>query len=289
MSMRVLSLLSIMALTSWFASRVEAQADVKKSGGASSPAASGTHPEVAGPLDHLKERIEAICANKSLSYQRLLHDASHVVRDAALDQPWDKVEAALDRQQVRQLSKWAKQHTRHYEYLVDRNAWIAGDGTAHSLYLTFMVDARKPQIVPIARPGQVMVAAAGLRAEPNRSYEAVLKSKTYPERSVVHVGLRLPEVAGAARAYSIVKRIEVTYDFIRDRWAENVEQGFFLDVTLGTSVLDDREGNQKSFSAPSGLDSPQSWKGEPIDKAFEPHDTIGDFRSWGGMRWKSTK
>jgi hypothetical protein len=283
-SMRLLSLITIVVVVPSLA--VPAQVAGKKNvptGEGPQPAATSVE---AGSLAHLAERLQALCSDKSLSYQKLLRDASHLVRDAALDRPWSEVEAALGRQGLRQMSKWSKQYTKHYEYLVNKTAWIAGDGTAHSLYLQFMV--RRPDEVPTAKPGCVMVAAAGLLAEPNRPYEKVLASGAYPRGSVVFVGLRLPEVVETARNYPIVKKIEVTYDLIWDRWAESVQQGFDLRITFGRSALNDREGNAPSFTVPSGLDATQDRSGRPLDKQFKPEDTIGEFRYWGGIKWKRT-
>jgi Skp family chaperone for outer membrane proteins len=285
--MRSLNLLSFVAMTSLFAAPAHAQIDgIKGVGTRKLAAESGKPSAVADRLDRLKERVLALCADKSLSYHKLLHDASHVVREAALDQRWDSVQAALENQHMPKIFHRRNEHTTRYEYLVDRNAWIDGEGTAHSLYLAFTVDNRDLASVPLAKTGHVMVAAAGLLAEPNRPYESVLISKAYPEGSVVFVGLRLPKLASAARTYPIVKRIEVTYDFIRDRWLDNVEQGFQFDVTLGTSALDDRKGKRAYFTVTSGLDGPQDWDGKPLDQAFKPQDTIGKFRSWGGSEWR---
>ncbi len=68
-----------------------------------------------------------------------------------------------------------------------------------------------------------------------------------------------------AQTYPILKKIEVTYDFIMDRWSESVPQGFNLRLTFGDNANDDRRGKRIYFTATSGLDMLQDWKGESLD------------------------
>lgn len=236
----------------------------------------------------LSERLRALTADKTRGYQRLLRDASHEVRSAALDRPWSEVEPALRRQGLRQIHARDNQHTSDCRYLVTKEGWLASDHTAHTLYLEFSVDKRSTNTIASAKPGFVMTAEAGLLVEPNRAYAQVLTSGAYPDGSVVFRGLRLPEAASAAQSYPILKKIEVAYDFIRDRWAESVPQGFSLRLTFGDSARDDRRGKSMYFTAVSGLDGLQDWKGKPLQQQFEPQDTVGEFRAWGGNEWKQT-
>jgi hypothetical protein len=135
--------------------------------------------------------------------------------------------------------------------------------------------------VTSAKPGFVMTAEAGLLVEPNRLYAQVLTTGAYSDGSVLFRGLRLPEVAAAARDYPILKKIEVSYGFIRDRWRDSVPQGFSLHLTFGDSARDDQRGKSLYFTAASGLDALQDWQGRPLSQQFEPHDTVAEFRSWG--------
>lgn len=237
-------------------------------------------------MSDLSERLRALTADKARSYQRLLRDASHEVRGAALDRPWSEVEPALRRQGLRQLLARDNQHSSDYRYLVTKHGWLAGDQTPHSLYLEISVDRRSTNDVATAKPGFVMTARAGLLVEPNRPYAQMLTNGAYPDGSVLFRGLRLPEVASAAQSYPILKRIEVSYDFIRDQWAESVPQGFSVWLAFRDSALDDRRGKSMYFTATSGLDGLQDWKGGPLQQQFEPRDTVGDFRSWGGSEWR---
>ena len=86
--------------------------------------------------------------------------------------------------------------------------------------------------------------------------------------------------------YPVLKKIEVDYDFIHDRWSESVPQGFNLWLTFGDSVRDDRRGKSMHVTATSGLDGLQDWHGNPLKQQFQPQDTVGEFRSWGGNEWR---
>ncbi|HET6325355.1 MAG TPA: hypothetical protein VFG04_11820 [Planctomycetaceae bacterium] len=178
-SMRLLSLITIVVVVPSLAGPAQV------AGKRNLPSREGPKPAAAsveaGSLAHLAEHLQALCSDKSLSYQKLLHDASHLARDAALDQPWDEVETVLGRQGLRQMSKGIGQYMRHYEYLMNDKAWIAGDGTSHTMYLEFEIDERRRTEVRTAKPGCVMAAAAGLFLEPNRPYERVLASAPYPK------------------------------------------------------------------------------------------------------------
>ena len=122
--------------------------------------------------------------------------------------------------------------------------------------------------------------------EPNRLYAQVLTNGAYPDGSVLFRGLRLPAAASAAQSYPVLKKIEVDYDFIHDRWMESVPQGFRLWLTFGDSVRDDRRGKSMYVTATSGLDGLQDWQGRPLQQQFQPQDTVGEFRSWGGSEWR---
>jgi hypothetical protein len=169
-----------------------------------------------------------------------------------------------------------------------KDGWLAGDRTAHSLYLEFSVDRRTTNTVASAKPGFVMTAEAGLFAAPNRAYAQVLTNGAYSDGSVLFRGLRLPEVASAAQSYPILKKVEITYGFIRDGWSESVAQGFSLHLTFGDSTRDDRRGKRLYFTAASGLDALQHWQGRLLQKQFEPQDTVGEYRAWGSNEWKQT-
>jgi hypothetical protein len=251
-------------------------------------AAGAAEPPSINSLAGLSQRLKTLAADKARGYHQLLRDASHEVRGATLDRAWTEVEPVLQQQGLRRTYARDNQHTSEYRYLVSKDGWQGGDQTAHSLYLEFSVDRRSTNTAANAKPGLVMIAEAGLLIEPNRPYTQVLTNTTYPEGSVVFRGLRLPEVVSAAQSYPILKKIEVTYDVIRDRWSESVPQGFDLWVTLGDSIRDDRRGKSMYFTAPSGLDGLQDWQGRPLRQQFDPQDTVGEFRSWGGNEWKQT-
>lgn len=247
-----------------------------------------TEPATTNSMTGLSERLRVLTADKARSYQRLLRDASHEVRGATLDRPWSEVEAALRRQGLRQIHARDNQHTSDYRYLVSKDGWRGSDHTAHSLYLEFGVDRRSTNTVASAKPGFVITAEAGLLVEPNRPYAQVLTNGAYAEGSVLFRGLRLPEVASTAQSYPILKKIEITYDFIRDRWSESVAQGFSLHLTFGDSARDDRRGKRLFFTAESGLDALEDWESRRLQQQFAPKDTVGEFRSWGSNEWKQT-
>jgi hypothetical protein len=251
-------------------------------------AAASAEPATTNSITGLSECLRALTTDKARSYQQLLRDASHEVREATLDRPWSEVEPALRHQGLRQIHARDNQHTSDYRYLVTKEGWIAGDRTPHSLYLEFSVDRRTTNTVASAKSGFVMAAEAGLFVAPNRAYAQVLTNGAYSDGSVLFRGLRLPEVSSAAQSYPILKKVEISYDFIRDRWSENVAQGFSLHLTFGDSTGDDRRGKRLYFTAASGLDALQDWQGRPIQKQFEPQDTVGEFRAWGSNEWKQT-
>lgn len=204
----------------------------------------------------------------------------------ALDRPWSEVEPALRGQGFREIFARNNQHTSDYRYLFSKDGWQGGDSSAHSLYLGFSVDRRSTNTLVNAKPGLVMVAEAGLLIEPNHPYAQALTNGAYPEGSILFRGLRLPEAASTGQSYPVLKKIEVTYDFIRDRWAETVAQGFHLRLTFGDSAHDDRRGKNIYFTATSALDALLDRHGVPQQHQFKPQDTVGEFSSWGSNEWK---
>ena len=189
-------------------------------------------------MTNISEQLRVICSDRSLSYQRLLHDASHEVRRVALGRSWSEIDPVLRQQGLQQILARDHDYFSDYRYLVAQEGWRGGDQTAHSLYLEFNVDRRTSNTVASAKPGYVMIAKAGLLVELNRPYSQILTNSAYPEGSVLFRGLRLPEAVDVAGDYPILKKIEITYDFIRDRWLESVPQGFGLRLTFGDSPRD---------------------------------------------------
>src|SRR5258706_6171443 len=118
-------------------------------------AAAFAEPATTYSMTGLSERLRAFTADKTRGYQRLLRDASHEVRDAAVDRPWSEVEPALRRQRFSQIHARDNQHTSDYRYLVSKDGWRGGDHTGHWLYLEFTVDKRSTNTVASAKPGFV--------------------------------------------------------------------------------------------------------------------------------------
>ena len=241
----------------------------------------------AEPPTNLAERLRAICADNSRSYHMLLHKASHEARLAALGRPWSEVEPLLRLEGLKLIRSLP--YTKCYRYLVTENGWSARDKTEHSLFVEFHIDDRKTDDVPSAKPGFVEIAVAGLLVKPNRPYTQVLAAGGYPQGSVLFRALRLPEVAAAAKTYPILKEFEVTYDFLRDRWALSRAQGFDITFAFADSTREERRGKSINIFAPSALDALQDYQGQPLEQQFKPQDTLGEFSYWGGREWKKEK
>jgi len=114
----------------------------------------------------------------------------------------------------------------------------------------------------------------------------VLAGSAYPEGSAVFRALRLPEVTAAAAEYPILKRTKVKYNFIVDRWAEDVPQGFSVHLEFGSSMTDANRGMSIYSSVASGLDPPVNWDGQPTKEQFDAQDRLGEFRVWGSNSWE---
>jgi hypothetical protein len=67
-----------------------------------------------------------------------------------------------------------------------------------------------------------------------------------------------------------------------------VTQGFYLFLTFGDSITDNKRGTKSTLTVPSGLDQPQTPKGQPIQQPFVEKDTIGKFEDLGWDTWKQT-
>lgn len=250
------------------------------------PTGFADEPKATAPVSELSKRLLALSSDKSLSYQQLLHHASHDVRSIAVDRPWSEIEAALRKQGLRELHVNHSQYVSIYRYLVAKDGWIAGDKTPLALYVEFMVDMRNIETVEDAKPGFVMVAQAGLNITPIQPYAEALAGGAYPEETVLYRSLRLPDAAEAARKLPILKLLEVEYGVISDHRTAIIEQGFRVHMTFGDSVDKDRPYKSLYFLAPSGLDARQDGQGKSVDRSFESQDTVGSFRQTGSSESK---
>jgi hypothetical protein len=237
-------------------------------------------------VTNIPEQLKTICADKTLGYQRLLRETTLLFRSVALDRPWTEVDSLLNRQGIRQEIAFTNEYTTKYRSLITKGGWRADDGTPYSLYVEFAVDRRSANTVARAKPGFVIVAAAGLAAKPNVPHTQTLANSAYPNNSILFRALRLPEATATAKSYPILKQVEVTYDLIRGFNFEIVECGFKIDLTFGDSVTGDRRGKSIYFTAASGLDPPQDWSGKAVATQFEERDTVGEFQIRGSSEWK---
>jgi len=106
------------------------------------------------------KRLEILRDHPPDSYQRLLREASHECRKAALGHDWSTIELQLKQEGVQCLLARDHQYSNQFEYLAMPEMWVAGDGRPHSLYLEFTIARTTPDIDPCAQPGVVSVAAA---------------------------------------------------------------------------------------------------------------------------------
>ncbi len=192
---------------------------------------------------------------------------------------------ALHEQGLEPALAWHNEHTHSYRYLLSKKAWHGADKIEYSLFLEFTVDDRFRDDATGAKPGNVLLAQAGLVAEPNRPYAEVLKNGEYPKDTVVDQGLRLLEVETTVGKYPVVKEIEVYYDHIGDMWTPEDAQGFHLTLSFGDSPDADRHGKKLYFTSTSGLDPLEDWHGHPLPQPFRSRDTLGEFRGWGSEEW----
>ena len=239
-----------------------------------------------GSTVNLARRLRGLFESKQCTYQRPLRDATHLARDASLDHPWTDVKSALDQQGLREMQSHDDECSSRYRFLVSPDVWAAYDETAHSLFLEFIVDRRKKEDFADAKPGRVTKVVAGLRATPNRPYAAVVARRPYPCGSVLARGIRLANASAAAKKYPVLKEIEVSYDFLHNRWLDTVPQGFELRLTFGASRRDDRRGKSLFFPVESRLDALQDWDGNALQKGYISKDSLGKFEGWGSTEWR---
>lgn len=242
------------------------------------------------PITHssqgVAETMRVLLLDKSISYQRMLRDASHLVRTNYAGKLWTEVEKTLHQDGLRQILAKDEQHTTRYEYLVADDVHVDPSHLAHQLYFSLLVDRRATNLFTEAKTGSVMEAAAGLCVSPNLGYKEVLAGEWYPKNSVLFDALRLPSVLSVANEHPVLKKLKIVYDYIEDRHASSVQQGFHVQLLFGDSVQNNREGKQLFLTVGSGLDAPEGPAGQPVQKYFVERDTYGKFRSWGSTEWK---
>jgi hypothetical protein len=194
---------------------------------------------------------------------------------------WQPIEQALRMSGCQQLRASNEQHIAIYEYLAVKDAWIPDKATPYSLCLRFKVDLPSNATT---QQRLVRTASAYIEGMPNVRYSVALNQDWYSQGSVIYRSLRLANVSDAAADYPFLHKVEVEYSYISDPYAESVEQGFCVSLTL-SSTIDATRGIIITHVVPSGLDAPVTWDGRAIDNHYQPRDSLGAFRFIGSSGW----
>lgn len=227
--------------------------------------------------------------SEGIGFQRFLCWTSHGIRRWSVDRAWSEIQGPGDWStgHAQLLEILEHQHTTRHRDIISPIGWIGRDGLRHEWFYEFEVDRRDPAKVLGAKPGFVMVAKSGLSAAPNERYAKFMKREVYPKDSVLDLVLRRDEVKAAAKKAPVLKRVEVSYDVLRDHNLEQQPQGFSVVVDLVDSLKSEDVGRRLHFFVPSGLDSPLGVDGQPVERDYLPEDTLGEVRYLGGSEWGS--
>jgi hypothetical protein len=231
------------------------------------------------------ESVRVLLRDKSISYQRLLRESSHLLQTNSIGKRWIDVEQSLGRDGLRRILERNDQHTTHYEYLVAQDIHIGTAQAPHWLYFSFSVDKRMTNLIAEAKPGTVIDAAAGLCAELNLRYEDIMAAGYYPKSSILFDALGTPSAQAAASEYPILKKVKIRYDSIDDGLSASISQGFHIHLVFSDSVQNDSRGKQLFLTSVSGLDAPKDSSGRPVRQNVVEQDTYGNIRSRGSTEW----
>lgn len=225
-------------------------------------------------------------ADQPDQFHRLVREAALDEQSKAVGRTWEEVRARYDAAGYVPVSARENQITTDRVYLVRAAAWSSRTGLSHDLVVKTSVDGRDPAKSADAKPGEVVFATAGLVARPEVEFAKLSADGAYPSDSAVGRCLATAEFREAVTKYPIVKRVEVTYDLIRDRWLDAVPYGFHVWIDLGESLQSDDAGSRLFFTVESGLDPPEDWHGQRLPAETGARPVFGEVRYWGGSEWR---
>jgi hypothetical protein len=216
-------------------------------------------------------------------FHRFLCWATHEIRGETMGRAWSEVKAgSAEWSDAELVESHDYPNLSRYRYRLSPIGWIGRDGLRHEWFYEFTVDRRDPVVVAGAKPGLVMAAKSGLSATPNERYTKFLKRDVYPTDSVLDRVLRSAKVGAAAKEYPFLKRLDVSYDGLRDPNLARRGQGFWVEITLSDSLKNEERVSRLRFFVPSGLDGPCDSEGRPLEPDFLPKDTLGEVQYRGG-------
>lgn len=182
---------------------------------------------------------------------------------------WWQVKEALAKQQCPLVGSRSTSNGFVASYLIRRGVLITPE-VRWDLYLD--VNA-----AGTGSAATVSDVSAQLRATIKMPYSELAQRELMPKGSVLELVLNRPEMAYHSRNWPQTRAISVSYSpMFLYASSEICSAQFQVDVDLGVTNGEDRNGMRLAFAIESGLDPLRLWDGTILeDLPFEPHDTFG--------------
>ena len=230
-------------------------------------------------VEGLLRRLEAHAKASSKSYDEMIRDATHEVRDSLLNCSWKEAKESIERQGA----KPARAGEPLYRYITAKDAWRPRGGPAHDIFIDIVIDIdhRNPEEAKNVNPDKVVEAWAGLTCQPDLALNEVLKKDWYSRVSVLFSALRHPDMQSVAKKYPVLHRIVVCYLLSAGptasdgplHWEFRVRFTFArrVDGTFSTATV--------LMGAASGLDPSQDRStGREIRQGYVRSNSLGPWR-----------
>lgn len=186
----------------------------------------------AGDESNTVSKLNVLCAKQAEFPESLVRPASLLVQERYLNKPWDNVRAELVKQGLRVPEGRDTQYMMLYDVPVAADVFHVGD-ISFDLVLEFEVDKGTKEDAPTARHSQILTATASLRAAVGMPTAEVIASSAFSSNSVLGRALSAPVRQERDGGYTVLKRIEMSYDLIRNHHESAWPYGYHLSLFFG--------------------------------------------------------
>lgn len=177
-------------------------------------------------------KLKDFCAKPNQLPESLVRPAALLVQEQYLNKPWDTVRSELVAEGLRVPEGRDSQYVTMYDIPVATNVLRVGS-ISFDLVLEFEVDKRTKAEAPTARHSRILAATASLQATAGNPTADVISSKVFPLNSVIGRALSAAVRQKEDGGYSVLKRIDISYDLIRHHRESEWPYGYHLSLFFG--------------------------------------------------------
>jgi hypothetical protein len=218
----------------------------------------------------------------SLGYHVLIRKETQKLQSRYLGKNWADFEPTQNRGGMKLIHSNDSQYLNFRSYMLQEGRYVSPGGLSHDLIADFDIDNGSRDT---KETGKIRGVRAGLLTEPQRPFSAFVAEASYPEGSVLDLLLHADDVRQVGEEFPVLTRLELTYDLIHDRWADETARGFHIRIEFAIDAEQQIGGKTLSLTAESGLDPLETHDGKKILAGFKPKDSVSSFRNWGGSEW----